>query len=139
MSIQLRLVAPWGLVQRMSLRQKIQHKSDNLLSESQKSLFTVKVTKHWQRLPREFVESQSLEAFKNGETQSCYMGYSWPWLIEGVDKWFPEVHPASTILCSVVLWHLRSTHIDFTLGWGTVKLCTCQIYFSCTDKWKKLY
>ncbi|KGL83147.1 hypothetical protein N309_13442, partial [Tinamus guttatus] len=41
---------------------KLKHRKFNL--HMRKNFFTVKVTEHWNRLPREVVESPSLEIFK---------------------------------------------------------------------------
>ncbi|RMC09947.1 hypothetical protein DUI87_12734 [Hirundo rustica rustica] len=43
--------------------QKLKHKKFHL---NMKNFFTVCVTEHWNKLPREVVESPSLEIFKNG-------------------------------------------------------------------------
>lgn len=43
--------------------QKLMHRKLHL--NRRKNIFTVWVTKHWSRLPREAVESPSLEIFKN--------------------------------------------------------------------------
>ncbi|KAJ7409918.1 hypothetical protein BTVI_55187 [Pitangus sulphuratus] len=44
-------------------RKKLMHRKFHL--NMRKNFFTVGVTKHWKRLPREVVESPSLEIFKN--------------------------------------------------------------------------
>ena len=41
---------------------KLEHRKFHL--NMRKTFFTLKVTKHWHRLPREVVESPSLEIFK---------------------------------------------------------------------------
>ncbi|KGL81887.1 hypothetical protein N309_11853, partial [Tinamus guttatus] len=43
-------------------KSKLKHRKFNL--HMRKNFFTVKVTEHWNRLPREVVESPSLEIFK---------------------------------------------------------------------------
>ncbi|KFV80506.1 hypothetical protein N308_01186, partial [Struthio camelus australis] len=43
-------------------RQKLKHGKFHL--NLRKNFFTVRVTEHWHRLPREVVESASLEIFK---------------------------------------------------------------------------
>ncbi|KFV85578.1 hypothetical protein N308_05601, partial [Struthio camelus australis] len=42
--------------------QKLEHRKFHL--NMRRNFFTVRVTKHWKRLPREAVESPSLETFK---------------------------------------------------------------------------
>ncbi|KAK4817026.1 hypothetical protein QYF61_026032 [Mycteria americana] len=46
-------------------RQWAQTETQEVPSEHQETLFVVRVTKHWHRLPREDVESPSLEIFKS--------------------------------------------------------------------------
>jgi len=41
---------------------KMKHRKLHL--NTRKNFFTLRVTEHWNRLPREFVESPSLEIFK---------------------------------------------------------------------------
>ena len=53
--------------------QKLQHRK--FLTNVRKNLFTVRVTEHWNRLPRQVVESPSLEILKTClDTYLCDLG-----------------------------------------------------------------
>ncbi|KAJ7411396.1 hypothetical protein WISP_102740 [Willisornis vidua] len=57
--------------------QKLMHRKFHL--NMSKNFFTVQVAKHWNRLPREVVESPSREIFKNcPDTILCHVLYDDP-------------------------------------------------------------
>ena len=60
-------------------------------SAQQETLFTGRVAQPWPRLPREVVESPSLEALKTTWT------WSWATSSGGWTRWSPEVPPASAV------------------------------------------
>lgn len=61
--------------------------------------FTVKVTEHWHRFPREVMESASLETFKSHLYVVLEITSGWPCLSMGAwSRWSPEVPSLETVL-----------------------------------------
>lgn len=79
--------------------QKVMHRELHL--NRRKNIFTVWMTKHWNRLPREDVESPSLKIFKNSvkHQQKNWSSWSrvcpwivWQWKCHSKLSWYKHTH-----------------------------------------------
>ncbi|KAK4830026.1 hypothetical protein QYF61_008289, partial [Mycteria americana] len=81
-----------------------------------KHFFTVRVTKHWYKFPREAMDSPSLEIFKAIWTHSWATGSRWLCLSRWLDQLISRCPFQPQLFCDSVILQMLSEH---SLGTGT--------------------